>query len=162
MSTISEQRDNKRFPWYFVMFFAGIALIDGVLVTLAVRTNTGLVTEHPYEQGLAYNQVVKAETSQEALGWSAEMRADVTAPNTAEVTALLKDSSGNAIRLERVYAVFTRPTQSGMDFTAELTRAPEQMWRANVTFPKPGLWEMRLYAKNSEHVFQQAERIVVQ
>ena len=55
--------------WYFVAFFGVVAAVNAVMATLAIRTHSGVVTEHPYEKGLAYNQVVAAEAQQEALGW---------------------------------------------------------------------------------------------
>ena len=50
--------------WYFVAFFGFIAAVNAAMVTIAIRTHSGVVSEHPYEEGLAYNAVVHAEKMQ--------------------------------------------------------------------------------------------------
>ncbi|MEQ1705902.1 MAG: FixH family protein, partial [Rickettsiales bacterium] len=65
---------GKRVWWYFVAFFGFIAAVNAVMVTLAIRTHSGVVTEHPYEKGLAYNQVVEAEKNQQKLGWNGDVK----------------------------------------------------------------------------------------
>ena len=150
-------RPSDRFiPWYFVLFFAVIALVDGIMVTLALRTHTGIVTDHPYEKGLAYNAVVEQETRQEALGWQGNL--------TLEGNVLsfsLRDAKGVAISADRVRADITRPTQAGMDFSAPLSQSAEGAWQAALAFPEAGLWEVRVFAEHGENRYQQARRFVV-
>lgn len=147
---------DKFIPWYFVAFFAFVALVNGVMVWFAVNTQTGLVTEHPYEKGLAYNQVVDAERAQEALGW----RGVVTFEGRLLTFALL-ERSGEVVMADRVTARFVRPTQAGMDFDVMLARAADGTWQAEVTPPHNGLWEVRVHAERGTDRFQQARRIVV-
>lgn len=155
MSDVMQPRD-KWIPWYFVLFFAFIALVNGVMVWLAVGTHTGLVTEHPYEKGLAYNQVVDAEQAQEALGWSGNIAFD---KNLLAFTLL--DRAGAAVEANRITAHFMRPTQDGMDFDVTLARTLDGTWQAEVTPPHNGLWEVRVYAERGTERFQQARRVVV-
>ena len=150
MSTILHRRD-KWIPWYFVLFFLVIAAVDGVMVTLAVRTQTGIVTEHPYEKGLAYNRVIDAEQKQEALGWKSEI---VLTGNTLRFT--LRDKNGAPIVVEKATAYFTRPTQSGMDFSSSLKNG-----QATIDFPAKGLWEVRVEAIAHQRSYQRTKRIVV-
>ncbi|MCC7260727.1 MAG: FixH family protein [Alphaproteobacteria bacterium] len=155
MSSTMQSRD-KWIPRYFVLFFAFIALVNGVMVWLAVNTHTGLVTEHPYEKGLAYNQVVNAEQAQEALGWGGNIAFD-----KHMLTFTLLDRTGAAVAADRVTAHFMRPTQEGMDFDVTLSPVADGMWQAEVTPPHNGLWEVRVYAEQGSNRFQQAKRIVV-
>ena len=120
MSTL-QQRD-KWIPWYFVLFFVVVAAVNAVMVTLAVRTHTGTVTDHPYEKGLAYNQVVDAANAQDKLGWKSDIRFEHPSPSeggsasirgTLHVT--LRDRSGHTLTPEKATATFTRPTQAGHD-----------------------------------------------
>ena len=71
MSNMS--KNDRWIPWYFVAFFVVIAVVLVGMVTVAVRTQTGVVTEHPYEKGLAYNETVKQAEIQESLGWNGEI-----------------------------------------------------------------------------------------
>ncbi len=154
MTTTASLRD-RIIPWYFVLFFLVIALVNGIMIWLAVTTQPGLVTDHPYEKGLAYNQVIDAETTQEALGWKAKIEFTGTL-----LTVSLKDSAGQSIAVDAITAHFTRPTMQGLDFDAELRKIADNKWQAKVTLPRKGLWEIRINATQGSHTFQQARRIV--
>lgn len=145
-------RRDKWIPWYFVMFFVAIALVDATMVTLAVRTHTGTVTDHAYEKGLAYNRVVAAEATQEALGW----KASITLTGK-QLRVLLRDSNGAPLQAQSIKAHISRPTQAGMDFDVALKDG-----QATIDFPLKGLWEIRIYALANGHSYQQSQRVVVE
>lgn len=150
MSTIMEKRD-RIIPWYFVMFFVVIAAVNAVMVTLAIRTHTGTVTEHPYEKGLAYNQTISAEEQQEKLGWKGTI---IYENGMLDFTLL--DKNRATISPEKATATITRPTQAGMDFTLPLNAQ-----KTPITFPARGLWEVRVDAVSNGVHYQQSKRIVV-
>ncbi len=150
MSTLS--RRDRLIPWYFVLFFVVIATVDGVMVTLAVRTHTGIVTEHPYEKGLAYNQVVAAANAQEKLGWKSDI-----AYRDGTLHFTLNDRTGAPLHPQKAAATFTRPTQAGHDFTVTL-----QGTDTPVTLPEPGLWEVRIDTTTQDVHYQKTQRIVAQ
>jgi nitrogen fixation protein FixH len=143
---------DKIIPWYFVIFFFVIASVDAVMVTLAVRTQTGLVTEHPYEKGLAYNKIVAADAAQEALGFSGKISYDA-----GMIIFTLRDKNQQIIKPERADAKFTRPTKAGFDFSAVL-----QSEKTPVNFPLPGLWEVRVNAVYQGNSYQTTKRIVIE
>lgn len=146
-------RKSDRFiPWYFVLFFLVIFIVDGAMVTVAVSTQTGVVTQHPYEQGLAYNEVVEAEKKQKELGW----KGDISYHNK-QISFVLRDKLGKKIKPDKITATLTRPTQAGMDFFVELTNNT-----VNIDFPVKGLWEVRIYATKGDKHYQQAKRIVAE
>lgn len=150
-------RRDRMIPWYFVMFFVGLAAVDGVLVTLAVRTQTGVVTDHAYEKGLAYNKVVDAAAAQAKLGWKGAIEFVPSAGNAGMLRLKLSDKTGKALKLDDATASIARPTQAGMDFEATLTNG-----EARVTFPEAGQWEVRVFAKVGDTPYQQSKRIVVE
>jgi nitrogen fixation protein FixH len=143
---------GKRVWWYFVAFFGFVAVVNAAMVTLAIRTHSGIVTEHPYEKGLAYNQVVDAEKEQAALGW----RGAIDYKNGV-LRFVLHDKENVPIPPEKAEASITRPTQQGMDFTVELKGAETAL-----KFPVNGLWEVRVDAEHKGVHYQQSKRIVVE
>lgn len=145
-------RRDKMIPWYFVAFFLVLAVVDGAMVTLAVRTQTGVVTDHPYEKGLAYNRIVSAAEKQQLLGW----KSDMTYEKKTLIFTLL-DAKGILVKPEKATAKIIRPTQDGMDFSVQLKDGKAQM-----TFPKPGLWEVHVQAEAGGIPYQHTKRIVVQ
>lgn len=146
----SLSRKDKLIPWYFVAFFVVIFIVNAVMVTLATRTYTGTITDHPYEKGLAYNNVIAAEKAQEQLGWKATIEL-----NDSLLSVVLYDENGNELVPQKVTAHFMRPTQAGMDFEMELKDG-----KANVKFPEKGQWEVRIFATVGEHSYQQAKRVL--
>ncbi len=144
--------DGKRVFFYFLLFFGIVAAVNAAMVTIAVRTNTGIVTEHPYEKGVAYNRTVEAEEKQEELGWKGKIEY-----KNGVISFLLHDKDNAVIEPERATASISRPTQAGMDFTVELKGAETQ-----VAFPAKGLWEVRIDTLYKGEHYQQSKRIVVE
>lgn len=142
---------GRRVWWYFVAFFGVIAAVNATMVTIAIRTHSGVVTEHPYEKGLAYNAVVDAEKKQEALGWKSR----ITYENAA-LHFTVWDKNNQPLTPDSAKATITRPTQQGMDFKSDLTGESTP-----ITFPAPGLWEVRVDAVHAGAHYQQSQRIVV-
>ena len=145
-------RKDKLIPWYFVIFFAVIMTVDGVMATLAIRTNSGLVTDHAYEKGLAYNQVVSAKNAQDALGWKTDIAWD-----GKRVNVVLHDKKKDVIQPEKMQVRFTRPAQPGMDFEVDLLQQD-----GRVEFPAKGAWDARFYITYQGHEYQQPKRLVVE
>ena len=151
MSNTMQARD-RWIPWYFVLFFAVVAAVNAVMVTLAIRTHTGTVTDHPYEIGIKYNEVVEASEKQDALGWSSAINY-----SNDKLHFTLKNKAGHVIVPEKMIAYISRPTQAGMDFTVDMKTG-----NVPVTFPLKGLWEVRIDAYYHDNHYQQSKRIVVQ
>lgn len=143
---------GKKVFVYFLFFFLFIIAVNSVMVTLAVKTHTGIVTEHPYEKGLAYNKVIEAEQKQEALGWNSNIEY-----KNGSLFFTLHDKNGTIIKPEKTIATITRPTQAGMDFSVELTGGT-----ANIAFPAKGLWEIRVDSYYQNNNYQKIKRIVVE
>ena len=143
---------GRRVWWYFVAFFGFVAAVNAVMVILAIRTHSGVVTEHPYEKGLAYNQVVEAEEAQDKLGWKGTINY-----KDGVLHFDLRDKKNQPINPDKPTATVTRPTQSGMDFMVELSGA-----ETRVSFPEKGLWEVRINASVGDKKYQQSKRIVVE
>ena len=152
MSSQTKQLSGGRVFLYFLAFFGVTVSVNVVMATLAIRTHSGTVTEHPYEQGIKYNDVVNAEMAQEKLGW----KGDITLKDDV-LKFTLHDKSGASIVPQKLTAHFVRPTQKGMDFDVVMT--DEQ---AHVSFPMKGLWEVRIYADIGDKKYQQAKRLVIE
>jgi nitrogen fixation protein FixH len=150
MSSATPFRD-RIIPWYFVAFFLVVFTVDGIMATLAIRGNPGVVTDHAYEKGLAYNSAVRAQQQQEARGWKSEI-----ALEGALLHVTLRDAAGAVLVPQQLTARFIRPTSTGMDFEVTM-----QQGKAMIDFPAPGLWEVRIHARVDGVAYQQSKRLVV-
>lgn len=190
MSALTKR--DKLIPWYFVLFFVVIGAVNAVMVTLAVRTHTGTVTDHPYEKGLAYNKVVDAANAQEKLGWKSDIRFEHPSPQRGEVrrgassAPTLHDvaktpppqpspSEGGSASIRGTLHLTLRD-RDGQVLTPEKATAsfsrPTQAGidfttqltgeHTPVTLPEPGLWEVRVDIVNQGMHYQQTQRIVAE
>jgi len=151
MSELS-RREGKKFALYLLLAFLVVLAVNAVMVTVAIKSFTGLTTDHPYEKGIAYNKVVAAEEAQEKLGWQGNI-----AYENGVVSFTLKDKGEKAIKPEKTTVEITRPTQAGMDFSVELVGG-----KAEVQFPAKGLWELRAKTSYKGNDYQISKRIVVE
>ena len=160
--TNNMQPRDRLIPWYFVAFFIFLTIIYTIMATIAIRTQTGVVAKHPYEQGLAYNKIVDASQKQEQLGWAGEIGFSAGAGNSGKINFTIKDKSGASLKPENVIAKITRPTQDGMDFEVELAHEKSGAFASEVKFPLAGLWEIRIFVKDGDNNYQQSKRVVLQ
>ncbi|MCI5050219.1 MAG: FixH family protein [Rickettsiales bacterium] len=49
---------DRLIPWYFVMAFMVVFIVNGIFIYYATGTHKGVVTENPYEKGLAFDEIV--------------------------------------------------------------------------------------------------------
>lgn len=149
--TLSKPLSGKRIFIYFLLFFCAITAVNAVMIRVAVRTMSGVVTDHPYERGVAYNKVVLAEEAQERLGW----HEDITYRDHMLHVALY-DRDGTPLALQDATAKFTRPTRQGYDFERALKGSDTP-----VTFPLKGVWDVHVFAKANGQEFQRSKRLIV-
>ena len=162
MTDIIPLRD-RLIPWYFVLFFVGLSIVYGTMVTIAFNTMPGIVTENPYEKGIAYNQTIKNAEEQAKLNWYGDIKYKSTSRQAGIVSFTLKDSSGVPINSDSVSVNITRPIKSGMDFDIELNPINNfGSFQAAVSFPVQGLWELRFFAEAKGKTYQQSTRINVE
>lgn len=131
---------DKWVPWYFVAFFATIAVIDGTFVYMAVTTQTGTVTDNAYEQGLEYNEILAAAKAQPDIKEKAVFENGV-------LRWSLADKDGKAIEGAAVTARIKRPVQSGHDFDITLKQEEGGTYSAPLALPLKGRWLAQLSGK---------------
>lgn len=158
-STPEIRKSDKYIPYYFVLFFIVVAIVDGIFVTVALETHTGVVTEHAYEEGLSYNDVLEASDAQDALGWTNTLTFD---EETNILTFAILDEKGNTIENASVKATIERPIQDGFKFEITLHSDDQyHVYRVPVSFPVHGEWDVRIYASKDGQHYQTSKRFVV-
>lgn len=161
VQTSQPRPSDKWIPWYFFAFFTVLVLVLVPMCVIAVRTNSGVVTENAYEKGLAYNKTIDAAQQLASLGWGSDVTAAITTPGYATVTFKLHDGKGAPIANATAKASLFRITQSGMDQSADMTPGDKGTYTAVLDLPAPGLWEVRVAAHANGYDYQTAKRIVL-
>jgi len=154
--TNTPRKSDKWIPWYFVAFFAILAMIQGVFIIIATSTHTGVVTNQAYEKGLQYNKIVVASELQNELGWNGEMDFD------GDLLSFQVRNAGNRLLSSAaVIAHLIRPTQEGHDFSVRLEEDDLGIYRSKIIFPLKGLWDIRVVVEWNNQNYQQHKRIIV-
>lgn len=151
---------DRWIPWYFVAFFILLISILVPMGIIAVRTNTGLVTESAYNKGLAYNASIRAEEAQKALGWHGDLTI-TPAGNKIHADYLLSNSEGKPLNGANAKLWFVRPTQAGMDQNFTLHPNPDGHYVTEIALPAHGLWEARVSVTIDNQNYQTIKRVVI-
>lgn len=140
---VEDVRPSDRFiPWLVVLFFLVFMSVDAVMVTLALRTHSGVVTEQAYEKGLAYNSTLTAAQQQAETGWTHEIRME---GRTLRFT--LRDAQGRAARDAAMIVKIQRTVKSGNDFIVVMHPVTGQdYYEAALDVPMKGAWQVRVFA----------------
>ena len=142
MTKALKKRDPKD-KWIlicFLAFFGTVFAVDGFFVYTAITTQTGLVTEKPYEKGLAYNELLSQANNQPELNEKASY-------DTPNLSWKIADKAGNAIQNATVTARIIRPVQEGLDFDVVLRHVGGGRYSAPLSLPEKGAWVAKLDSK---------------
>ncbi len=148
---------DRIIPWYFVMAFMVVFAVNGVFVYMATHTHTGVVTEHAYEKGLDYNNVLSRQVAQDALGWQTEL----TLTENGAVLFSVLDAEGQPVEGAKVKAHFVWPAADGQDFSQTLTPKGNGQYEAAVSFPTKGQWDITVVATWNKQPYQMRKRVVI-
>ncbi len=161
-ATMSEKTKSYAWiPWAIVAFFVVIAILDGIFVYLATSTHTGVVTEHAYKEGLAYNDTIAEAEKQATYGWSGRIGYASVARAGEGLLSFGLEAGEQQISGAQVYAVISRPTHDGQDFKVTLSENAPGVYAEVVRFPALGQWDVRVYVEWQNKAYQQHRRLVV-
>jgi len=126
----------------FIAFIAIGVTIATILV--GSRSFEGTVVEHPYESGLAWDQVHQDKAR---LGWHVSLLGlpYKTGKNDIEFSVL--DKNGRPLSDAMVTVALSRPATSAQDRTYPARRAKDGHYRVSVDFPQFGYWDVRVEVK---------------
>ena len=129
----------------FVAFFGLVVAVNAVFISTALRTHSGVVTDQPYEKGLAYNETLAQARAQPAVKHDASWKDGV-------LSWQLLDETDEPIDAE-VSALLYRSVKDGSDFKVEMKPAGNGLYKARVDLPMKGRWEAQLKAlwNNSQY-----------
>ena len=122
----------------FLGFFAVVVGVNSVFITTALSTHSGVITDQPYEKGLAYDAMKDAASSQPEIIQTASFENGILrwtlfhpddTPIEADVTVRL-----------------VWPVKDGYDFETSLKHIAPGVYEAAPAFPLKGRWSAQLKA----------------
>ena len=133
----------------FVAFFALIVCVNSVFIYMALKTHSGVVTEDPYEKGLAFNETLEKAKAQPDLGDKVSYEAGVLHWKLPITGASVKAS-------------LIRSVRDGHDFDIALTHLGDGVYEARPEMPLPGAWTAKLKATWNNKEFQTSHDFMAQ
>jgi len=139
-------------------FFAA----NGVFIYLAMSSNPGLVVDNYYERGQDYEKHMLQRRAN-APDWQLELTvADRIKRATPAIFELVTRSGGHEVLNPDKVTVFAyRPTDAKYDFATPMTALSSGSYRAEVTFPLPGNWDLLVTVEKDGIEHSAARRIQV-
>ncbi len=158
MKQVNVKKIDKFIPWMFVLFFIVIACVDGIFVTTAIKTQTGLGTDKAYETGSKYNDILKSADEQKKLGCSHE----VTVTDNGVITFTIKDKNGTPITGADISLLCFRTVQDGMDIASKLIETKTGVYTARPEYKAAGLWQIFLTVNANGSIYKVHQEITIQ
>lgn len=154
-----QRHDGRVVLWWVLGFFLTFMVVDAVMVTVAVTTQTGTVTDQPYEKGLAYNKTISAAREQEKLGWRATFSYDA---KLGAVQVRLVDRVGAMIDGAQVSAQILRRVHDGDDRALSLVEKGTGVYMAVLDTPLArGVWMAEFHVTKDSKDYQFTEQFMV-
>jgi nitrogen fixation protein FixH len=142
--------------WFLIGAFGVVLSVNGVMIWLALESWPGLVSQTPYQDGLAFNRVLEAGENQKTLGWLAT----VEAPEGA-VEISLRTGEGLPLSGAMLTVLAKRPTHEGSDVPLIVDETGPGRYVAALPLPIPGNWDIIIDARHGGSEFHAERRIFV-
>jgi nitrogen fixation protein FixH len=156
------RRNSRWIPAIFFAMFAVIILVNGIMIYLALDSFTGLQTRNHYREGLAYNQQLEAQQRQEALGWRVETALLEQQGQSGRLRLSVSGPDGSALSIDQARLRFIRPGDPDLDFMQALPVSGRGPYDAEIAWPAPGAWDMKLTLFRGAERYQLNRRLVIE
>ncbi|MGD0886944.1 MAG: FixH family protein [Thermodesulfovibrionales bacterium] len=123
-----------------IIVLLGLASVIAVIY-FGEHTFEGIVVEHPYEQGLAWDRVRKEKS---ALGWAVDLSNKQFKQGDNELVLSVHDKDGSPLRGAKVSVIVSRPATACYDRRYETVGFADGLYRSAVSFPLRGQWDVRV------------------
>jgi len=160
-STASPRPLDRFIPWLFVLGFLIVFAVNAVMVTIALGSFSGLVTDRAYDRGRTYNRTLAARAAQDALGWHVRLGVAPAEPGIVRLVVEAADRDGAPLSGADVSVTLVRPVERGHDRTASLAERGAGRYGATLPIDLAGQWEARIAVARGADRYQAARRVVV-
>ena len=142
----------------FLIILISIIAVGATIATIVVgsRTFEGVVVEHSYEHGLAWDQV---RQNTERLGWKVSLLGLPFKTGQNEMELSVQDKNGLPLSDAVVTVALSRPATIALDRTYAARRGQDGHYWVSVDLPQFGYWDVRVDVKQREEQCGFAEKI---
>ena len=139
----------------FFLFFGFIIGVNSIFIYYALGTHPGVITQHPYEKGLKFDETINKAKNQP------DIKNTVTY-NNGILIWILNDIDGTNIDHAKVTVRMVRPIKDGDDKTLTLNYVGNGQYETALDLPVKGQWQALLKAQWDSKEFQTKHEILIQ
>ena len=141
-----------------VVVLLGLLSVAGVII-VGTRTFEGIVTERPYEKGLSWD---KTENERTSSGLKIDVLTKTFVTGDSDIRFSVLDREGRPFDSGAVSITISRPSSAAYDRTFNTVKAGEGIYRAAISLPLHGFWDLKIHvpAMGKDIVFE--KRIYVE
>lgn len=148
--------------WRMVAFFGLIIVVNAIMMTLAISTLPGTVTDSAYRSNQRFNEELAQARTRLALGWRVEAHVDRTAEGIAAVRVTLADRAGAPVEGHAVTARLMRPADPKADRTFEAVTARPGLFTGTAEGVSHGAYDLIIEARrDAELVYRSRNRVML-
>ena len=155
---MTNKKFDKFIPLIFVLFFVVLIIVDIILVSLALKSRTGVQTHDHYNKGLNYNKNIEYKKLQDELifGTKIELK-----DNNRILYFEINSKDKSLLEEIKIKAKVIRPIGRSLDFEVELNKIFTGQYVGEINFPLEGQWDVKIIAVHDKGVYQEKERFEV-
>lgn len=144
-----------------IAFFVIVFGVNIGMAVLAVKTFSGIQTEKPYENGLAYNKEMANAEAQNARHWSVTENLTRDVGGFVTLKSMFKDDKGLAIGGLDIATTLKAPMDAKRDHVIVLNDRGGGLYDGTVEAPA-GQWDVETIArKNNEIIYRSVNRVIL-
>jgi nitrogen fixation protein FixH len=141
-----------------VTFFAVVVAVNVGMMVAAISTFTGLDSDSPYQEGLAFEKEKSAAVAQQALHWQVLESVKTVAERT-RVEVLARNADGRLLDGLRATATLVHPTDRHLDRDLAMTEDASGHY-SGVTGAAVGQWDLVIeLSRAGARVFRSKNRV---
>lgn len=155
-----------RNPWVLgiVALLLSVIAVNVGFITMALRSNPGLVDNKYYDHGRDYERnALKQIAARNSLGLEAKFEIPehivMTQPGAFRFTAV--DKRGLPFSKAEVKVTAYRPADAAADFIVQMHDNADGRYQADMSFPLKGAWDLIVKVKRGQDTFELTHRISV-
>ena len=137
------------------LFFAIIIAVDVLFMVKAYESFSGQIVKNPYEAGLAFNQRLRDQQHQVALGW----QVDAGLQPDGDLVVTVLDKAGAPVEGLKARATLERPATEQGRLDVALAETAPGVYRGRQPLA-PGAWDLRALLEGPSGPFEAERRIV--
>lgn len=131
---------QEPYVWMVILIPASAVVMGVIMITLAIKSNDGLVADDYYKRGKEINRVLTRDITATKMALAAVSSFD---HDNGKVMVLFKNNA-NKIRSDILHLRLLHATRAGFDQDLTLQRLPDGRYYALFRAMAPGRWYLHL------------------